>query len=101
VNPKRQPRSSATPPSADPRTGTLTIAGQTVTLTQGAACSYSVSPTTESMVASGGAGAPVAVSAATGCAWTSTSNAAWIAIASGANGRGNGTVTVTVAAHTG
>jgi len=83
------------------RTGTLTIAGQTFTLTQGAACSYSISPTSESIVASGGAGAPVAVSTATGCAWTATSNAAWITITSGASRSGNGTVNFTVAANTG
>ena len=86
------------------RTGTITIAGQTVTVTQSAAssqCSYTVSPMSWSISASGGTGAPVAVSASGGCAWTATSNAAWITITSGAKDAGRGSVVFTVAANTG
>jgi len=82
------------------RTGTLTIAGQTFTVNQAAApCTYSINPTSQSIGAAGGAGTPVAVSAAAGCAWTATSNAVWLTIASGASGTGNGTVTFNVAAN--
>lgn len=82
------------------RTGTLTIAGEAFTVTQAAApCSYTIAPTSQSIAAAGGAGNPVTVTAATGCAWTAGSNAGWITITSGGAGTGNGTVGFTVAAN--
>src|SRR4029453_16288988 len=58
--------------STSSRTGTLTVAGQTFTVTQaGGACSYAISPTSNpSMVAGGGTGT-VTVTTQTGCAWSS------------------------------
>ena len=82
------------------RTGTLTVAGQTVTVVQGQGCSFAIAPETQAVPASGATGA-VAVTAASGCAWTAASNDPWITIASGASGNGNGTVNFTVAATTG
>lgn len=83
------------------RTGTLTIAGQTITVNQAAAaCTYAITPTSANVVATGGTGT-VAVTAGTGCAWTATSNAAFITVTSGATGTGNGSVAYTVAANTG
>jgi hypothetical protein len=72
------------------RTGTLTIAGQTLTVTQ-VACSYTVSPTTQSIAAGGGA-ATATVSTTSGCPWTATSNAAWLSITSSGSGTGSATV---------
>jgi hypothetical protein len=80
------------------RTGTLTVAGQTVTITQAAPCSFTVSPTSANPT-SGGGPATVSVTTTTGCSWTATSNATWITITSGASGSGNGTVNYTVAAN--
>jgi hypothetical protein len=81
------------------RTGTLTIAGRTFTVTQAAvipiSCSYSISPDSQKMAKDGGMGA-VTVSTNSGCAWTAASNTSWIAITSGASGTGDGTVTFTV-----
>jgi hypothetical protein len=75
------------------RSGTLTVAGQAVTVTQnGAACTFGVSPTSRSFTAAGGA-STTAVTAGTGCAWTATSAVAWLTITGGATGSGNGTVT--------
>jgi hypothetical protein len=83
------------------RTGTLTVAGQSVTVTQAAAaCTFSASPTSASPTAAGGT-ASVAVTAGSGCGWTATSNASWITITSGASGTGNGVADYTVAANTG
>jgi hypothetical protein len=84
------------------RTGTLTIAGQTFTVTQAgaSACSYTIAPSSQSFPASGGAGI-LSVTAPSGCAWTATSNASFITIIGGASGTGNGTVGYTVAANTG
>src|SRR5271157_5555184 len=81
------------------RTGTMTIGGQTFTVSQaGITCTYAISPATSSPSAAGGTGS-VGVTAATGCAWTAASNASWITINSGNGGSGNGTVTYTVAAN--
>jgi len=80
--------------------GTVTIAGQTFTVTEGgAACTYSLSATTVSYSSSGGSGS-VGVTAPSGCAWTATSNVGWIAITSGGSGTGNGTVNYSVTANT-
>lgn len=82
------------------RSGTFTVAGQTITVNQGQGCSYSVAPQTLSVGSSGGNGS-VTVTADAGCAWTAASQASWITISSGATGSGNGTVTATVAATSG
>ena len=82
------------------RTGTLTIAGQTVTVTQAGACSYTVAPTTQS-AATAGASFSAAVTTTNGCNWTGVSNnTSWISITSGSNGTGNGAVFYSVAANT-
>ena len=83
------------------RSGTLTIAGQTFTVTQSQPCSYTINPTSQTATAGGGAGTTVVVTTSTGCAWTATSNAAWLTITSGASGNGNGNVGFTIAANTG
>ena len=89
--------------SSSPRTGTLTIAGQTFTVNQSGAppaCTYSILPTSATFPRGGGNGS-VAVMAGSGCAWTTVSNASWITITGGASGAGNGTVTYSVAKFTG
>lgn len=102
------------------RTGTVTIAEQTHTITQADAtqpgpptpptpptppapnCTFTIAPTSESIAAAGGNGPPVAVTATgSNCSWTATSNASWITVTSGASGNGNGSVGYTVAANTG
>ena len=98
-----------------PRSGTVTIAGLTHTITQQDAtqppppptppptptCTYSIAPTSESLSDAGGAGVAIAVTAASGCAWTAVSNAPWITITAGASGTGNGSVSYSAAANTG
>jgi Putative binding domain, N-terminal/Viral BACON domain len=73
------------------RTGTLTVAGQKVTVAQEQGCLYSIAPDHQDIGANGGIGS-VAVSAPGTCTWTAVSNVPWITITSGANGSGNGTV---------
>ncbi len=78
--------------SGSARTGTATIAGRTVTIAQASGCSYSLSPTSQTVPAGAGTGS-VAVTAPSGCLWTAaTSNTPWVTISSGASGSGNGTV---------
>ena len=83
------------------RTGTLTIAGRTFTVTQAQACAYTITPQSQSIGASGGAGTTVAVTTPAGCGWTAVSNAGWLTITSGTPGNGNGSVNFTIAANTG
>jgi len=84
------------------RAGTVTIAGQVVTVSQGAAspCTFVVAPTSQAISAAGGT-ITVAVTAGTACSWTSTSTATWITVATGATGTGNGSVILTITANTG
>ena len=83
------------------RSGTITIGGAALTVNQaGVPCVPSINPTSQSMAGPGGAGTPVAVTIATGCAWASTSNAPWLTITAGTNGIGNGTVGFHVAPNT-
>jgi hypothetical protein len=82
---------SVAPTSGPSRSGTLTIAGQTVTVTQGQGCTYAISPDSQSVPPAGGTGT-VNVSAGAGCGWTASSNAEWLSIVSGASGSGNGKV---------
>lgn len=82
------------------RTGTLTVAGQTVSVAQSQGCTFVVSPQTVSVPSSGGT-ASVTVTAGAGCPWTASAQASWISISSGASGSGNGTVTLSAASTTG
>jgi|GEM_PF-3188600 len=68
--------------------------------TAGGGCTYTITPTSASVGASGGSGT-VTVTAGSGCSWTAVSNAAWITVTSGASGSGNGAVGYSVAANSG
>ena len=87
--------------SSSSRTGTLTIAGQTHTVTQAGAlaCTYALNASGNSFSSAGGA-AGVLVTTTAGCTWTAVSNNAWITISAGASGTGNGTVNYSVSANT-
>ena len=83
------------------RTGTLSIAGQTFTVTQsggGEVCAYTISPTTKTFSRGGGAGS-VNVGAGTGCSWSAISNVSWITITAGSSMTGNGVTTYSVSAN--
>jgi hypothetical protein len=83
------------------RTGTITIAGLTYRITQsGITCTYSVSPSTQSVAFAGGT-MTATVTAPAGCTWNASEGVSWISISSGASGTGNGTVRYAVSAHTG
>ena len=91
--------SFASNPSTATRTGTVTIAGQTVTVTQAAApCNYTLSATALSTANTGGSGAVNVVSTSE-CQWTAVSGAAWITVSGGASGAGNGTVSLSFASN--
>jgi hypothetical protein len=84
-------------PSSVPRSTTITVVDQIFTVNQdGAPCTFSILPTSQSFSAAGGTGS-VAVTAVIGCAWTAVSNDGFITVTSGASGTGNGTVNYSVA----
>ncbi len=83
------------------RTGTLTIAGQTFTVTQaggGGACSFTLTPTTQIFTAGAGSG-NINVATQAGCNWTAATVETWIVITAGRTGSGNGRVDFTVTAN--
>ena len=82
------------------RTGTVTIAGQTFTVTQASGCAYTLTPANISISANGGNGS-FNVTSGIGCAFAAVSNNSFITITSGASGTGSGTVTFSVAANSG
>jgi hypothetical protein len=86
-------------PGATQRTGTVTIAGYTVTVTQAAnSCSYMLAPSSLSVPASESAQS-VNVSTGTACTWTAVPSVEWITITGGGTGSAFGLVSFTVAAN--
>ncbi len=87
--------------SGSPRSSYLLIGGKYFDITQESyGCTYSVSPTSQSVPATGASGS-VSVTVSNGCTWTAASSAGWIIVNSGASGSGSGQVTYTVAANSG
>ncbi len=81
------------------RTGTVTVADQTVTITQpGVACTFAVAPLSTAAPVAGGS-SDVTVTAPAGCDWVATTTTPWLTVTAGASGSGDGTVTVTAAAN--
>ena len=81
------------------RSTTLTVAGQPYAVLQtGAACSYSINPSSINVSATNGT-STVFVAAGTGCAWTAVANVSWITITAGTSGTGSGSVVFTYAAN--
>ncbi|MGE5815818.1 MAG: BACON domain-containing protein [Acidobacteriota bacterium] len=82
------------------RSGTMLIAGQVVTVTQGEGCTTTIAPAAQQVAATGGSGT-IAVTTGPGCAWTAQGSAPWITITSGQGGSGPGTIGFAVAASDG
>ena len=93
--------SASANPSTSPRSGTLSVAGQTFTVTQAAAgCTFAISSNSWSVVAAGGTGSTT-VTSGVGCAWTAVSNnSGWLTVTSGASGSGTGTVSFSANTNT-
>ena len=88
--------------SGPQRTGTMTIAGETFTVTQNAAgCSYTLSPSNNNVTSAAGSGS-FNVNTTAGCTWTAASNnLSWLNVVSGSSGTGNGTVNYIYTANPG
>ena len=94
---------SVAPNTGAARFGTMSIAGDQVSVTQDgdapASCAYTVSPTTASIPAGGG-GVTLTVTNTQGsnCTWTAGSNNGFLLITNG-QGTGSGTITVSALAN--
>jgi hypothetical protein len=83
------------------RSGVLTIAGQTYTVTQAAlSCTYALAAASAAIGAAGGTGSVAVTASSSACGWTASSNSSWVTV-SPSSGSGSGTATFTVAANTG
>jgi C1A family cysteine protease len=80
--------------------GTVVNFGDYTLRYTGSSCSYSLSPSSQSLSQPVGSGS-VTVTTQSGCAWTAASNAGWITVTSGASGTANGTVNYSVTQNTG
>jgi hypothetical protein len=85
--------------TTDARTGILTIAGKTFTVTQASGCSASISPLLRNHTKSGGSG-NILVYTSSSCGWTAKSNVSWITVTVNATGVGSKTASYSVAANT-
>jgi trimeric autotransporter adhesin len=83
-----------------PRSATILVAGNSVTVNQAATCSYAISPGGEGFTASGGSGA-VTITAPAGCAWSATNTLPFVSFTGASSGSGNGVVSFSVAANAG
>jgi YVTN family beta-propeller protein len=82
--------------------GTLTIAGQTFSITEaGAVCSFSLSALSASPGSGAGNGS-VNINTSAGCNWSATSNSTnWLNITAGSSGSASATVSYSVSANPG
>ncbi|UCF93039.1 MAG: BACON domain-containing protein, partial [Desulfobacterales bacterium] len=85
------------------RTATITVAGQSHTVTQEPlpSCTSSISPASRNFPSSGGNGTITVDALRDDCQWTASESVGWITITSGSSGTGDGTVAYSVAANTG
>jgi hypothetical protein len=86
-----------------PRTGTLRIAGQVLTVTQAgppAPCTFTVAPTNVNAPAEGGSHSVTVTASDASCPWQAQSNAPWVEVTSASSGSGNAQVSFSVAANT-
>jgi hypothetical protein len=85
------------------RTGTITIVGQTSTVTftvTQVRCSATINPTTQTVSALGGT-FTVAVTTQVGCGWEAVENLDWITVTNISGGRASGTMQYSVAFNAG
>jgi hypothetical protein len=86
------------------RSGTLTIAGETFTVTQAAAstgpCAVTLPATSATFTSAGGNGV-IAIEAPPGCSWTASANTSWIWLSQPISGSGTGSVGFTVLPNAG
>src|SRR5712692_452065 len=92
--------SAAPNPNFTSRAGTISVGTQTFTLTQSAACAFTLNPVSAQVNPSGGSGTFQVQPSSSSCSWTASSNNPdFVTVTSGLTGTGNGTVGYTVLAN--
>jgi hypothetical protein len=86
--------------SGGPRSGSVRVASETLTVQQAGGCTYSIKPN-DYHSGRGPDTITIDVTANSGCAWTTVSDAAWVTIAAGRSGTGNGAVRLEIPANNG
>ena len=66
----------------------------------GVACSFTISPTSQTIGAAGGPATASVTANVSTCQWTASTGTSWITITNGASGTGSGTVSYTIGANT-
>jgi len=84
--------------SSTPRSGTVIVGGQTITINQAGACSYSLNPTSFAIGSGGATNRSVGVTAGSGCSWSANSASSWINILD-PSGNGSGIFSFNVSAN--
>ncbi len=69
------------------------------TTSPSSACTYTISPTSQSFGSGGGSGSVSVVANGSSCSWTVSGMPSWIAVLSGNKGAGNGIVTYSVTSN--
>jgi hypothetical protein len=84
-----------------PRTGTVQIAGETLTIQQaGPSCSYNIAPNYYN-AGRGPDDIKIKVMTSNGCDWTTTNTASWVTVVEGNSGSGDGTVRLSILPNSG
>lgn len=78
------------------RSGTVSVAGRTVSVSQESGCTFSVRPDSI-RVSNKGDEKSIEVRTMNGCSWTAVSDVTWITVTRGASGTGDGKVEILVA----
>jgi hypothetical protein len=86
-------------PNTTARTATITAGGKQYTITQTAACTYSLLLNSLQINANGGTSSITAITQ-DGCGWSAASNDSWISITGNNSGAGNGTISIAVQPNT-
>jgi hypothetical protein len=87
-------------PTTSPRSGTITVNGQTFTVNQAAvSCTFSLNPTSANVAAAAATGT-FTVTTQAGCSWTAVSAAAWVTVTAPPSGAGAGTADVSYSVQT-
>ena len=93
-------RLAVAPSAGPPRNATVRVGDQTVTVSQGYSCTFTIAPGGLDVPAAGGTSS-LQMETQAGCDWTSASNAPWIVVAAGARGNGSGRIDLQIAANQG
>jgi len=83
------------------RSATVTISGQTHTVSQASGCTYALTPTSQSLNQNGQTAPDITVTTAAGCTWTVVSNDSWITVQDAGSGVGTDTVVYKVSKNNG